>query len=60
MNLPKAIAIKKRYQYILIDASLPELIEADNISIEALKRELYKRQTMSLNEADFLPGETEN
>lgn len=59
MNLNKAIAIKKKYQYILQDVSLPELIEADNLSIEALKREKAHRQGGVISAPYLLPGETE-
>lgn len=60
MKPEKAIEIKKKYQYILQDASFPELIEADNMSIEALGRIIDWRNN---NEEDLLwdlPGETED
>ncbi|MBA7583389.1 hypothetical protein ES708_25332 [subsurface metagenome] len=60
MNLPKAIAIKKRYQYILTDASLPELIEADNISIEALIVVISNRNPDNPIYIGKLPGETKD
>ncbi|MBA7627792.1 hypothetical protein ES703_35261 [subsurface metagenome] len=59
MNIPKAIEIKYKYQYILQDASLPELIEADNLSIEALKRFQEGRPKCLISTVLLLPGETE-
>ena len=59
MKLEKAIEIKRKYQYILQDASLPELIEADNLSIEALKLIQYSREQHVLARTNPLPGETE-
>ncbi len=58
MKLTEAILIKKRYQYILQDASLPELIEADNLSIEALKRIYLKREHPKRKFPTLLSGET--
>lgn len=59
MNIQKAIEIKRQYQYKLQDAFMPELIEADNISIEALKREVYNRENQPNLIFGLLPGETE-
>ncbi len=58
MKITKAIEIKQRYQYILQDASLPELIEADNLSIEALKQICAFQQHSSVYKKLRLPGET--
>lgn len=60
MKLEKAIEIKEQYQYILQDASLPELTEADNLSIEALKRIFNNRATTPGSNFIPLPGETED
>ena len=60
MNLEKAIEIKQHYQYLLRDASLPELIEADNISIEALKFCQKFKEMRRLSFQPTLPGETED
>ena len=57
MTLDEAIEIKQKYQYILQDASLPELIEADNISIEALKGIKAVRQLHPELSPFPLPGE---
>ncbi len=59
MTLLKAIEIKRKYQYILQDASLPELIEADNLSIEAMKRVILQRDPGGCITERLLPGETE-
>lgn len=59
MNLAKAIRLKKHYQYILQDASLPELIEADSLSIQALEREKEHRELDIDTRFGLLPGETE-
>jgi hypothetical protein len=60
MNLPKAIAIKRKYQYILQDASLPELIEADNLSIKALEVVISNRNPDNPIYIGKLPGETKD
>ncbi len=60
MTPDEAIKIKQKYQYILQDASLPELIEADNLSIEALKREEANRKNPDFVIVGTLPGETED
>ncbi|MBA7662914.1 hypothetical protein ES703_70947 [subsurface metagenome] len=60
MNLEKAIEIKQHYQYILQDASSPELIEADNLSIEALKRCRRLRSDKHCSPIKLLPSETED
>jgi hypothetical protein len=57
MKLDKAIEIKQKYQYILQDASFPELIEADNLSIEALKRLEDMRISPCTTSDEILPGE---
>lgn len=58
MTIDKAIELKQRYQYILKDASFPELIEADNLSIEALKAWQNMREGDNQPELWILPGET--
>lgn len=58
ITIDEAVKIKERYQYILQDASFPELIEADNLSIEALKRERTHREGLRLTKPELLPGET--
>jgi len=58
MTLEEAITIKQKYQYILQDASLPELIEADNMSIEALKWIVFHRRISPDHVCKLLPGET--
>lgn len=60
MTIDEAIKIKSKYQYSLQDASLPELIEADNLSIEALKAISEKRKGIPIPSWRLLPGETED
>ncbi|MBA7566297.1 hypothetical protein ES708_07988 [subsurface metagenome] len=60
MNLSKAIELNKEAEKSLRDHKFIDHADAVKLGGEALKRELFKRQTMSLNEADFLPGETED
>jgi len=60
MTIEKAIEIKRQYQYILQDASLPELIEADNLSIESLKAVQKLRHYPFPDEILLLPGETKD
>jgi len=59
MTVDEATKIKQRYQYILKDASLPELIVADNMSIEALKELSFLRRNWRAFPSIRLPGETE-
>lgn len=59
MNFKKAIGLKQHYQYLVQYQSLPDLIDADNLSIEAMKRISAWRDD---NDEDLLwdlPGETE-
>ena len=60
MTIDEAIKIKCKYQYMLRDASIPELIEADNISIEALKRISNDREGIITFPDELLPGETKD
>lgn len=60
MNIPKAIEIKEKYQYILQDASIPEVLEADKLSIEALKTIKAERTIYGFKRQFKLPGETED
>ncbi|MBA7658574.1 hypothetical protein ES703_66533 [subsurface metagenome] len=60
MNPKNAIVILSEHVKISKLDYLPDVRDATKLGIEALKRELEKRQTMSLNEGDFLPGETED
>jgi len=59
MNIDKAITIKR----IWIDSGYappgPNEVEADNMSIEALKREKAHRQGGIISTPYLLPGETE-
>jgi len=60
MDIPEAIEIKKHYRYILQDASIPELIEADDLSIVALEA-YQKSQANGWYPPGYkLPGETED
>ncbi len=60
MTIDEAIKLKQKYQYILQDASLLELIEADNLSIEALKRVKGNRSTVYPLISPALSGETKD
>lgn len=60
MNLTKAIELKEHYRYLLRDASLPDLIDADNLSIEAMKHHKKLRDAHPYSNYKILPGETEN
>ncbi len=60
MTIDEAIKIKQKYQYILQDASLPELIEADNLGIEALKAIRGDRNFGEPFFTKLLPGETKD
>lgn len=59
MTITEAIEIKTKYQYVLPKESYPELIEADNLSIEALRRIAQIRVIELDPELHHLPGETE-
>jgi len=58
MTPEEALKIKLHYQYLLQDASIPELIEADNLSIEALKAWLAFEKAINEAWEGLLPGET--
>lgn len=60
MTIDKAIEIKRKYQYILQNTFLPEFIEADDLSIEALKGIKKVRKTFRPYVEALLPGETES
>lgn len=57
MKLAEAIEIKKHYQHMLPKESYPKLIEADNLSIEALRRIQEQRELGDTAPEDILPGE---
>ena len=59
MKIDKAIEIKENHQRLHFDEYYSELLEADNLSIEALK---FKKAIRAHTVDDFdalLPGETE-
>lgn len=59
MTIDEAIEIKEKYQPLLPKESYPQLIIADNLSIEALKK-LQKLRKVELRGRWLpLPGETE-
>ena len=60
MELKKAIEIKENYQRLHIGEYYHELLEADNLSIEAMKRcKLARSDYYSLYQ-QLLPGETKD
>ncbi|MBA7661271.1 hypothetical protein ES703_69286 [subsurface metagenome] len=59
MNLRKAIEIKENHQRLHLDEYYSELLEADNLSIEAMKRCQLARKEVSFVGPGLLPGETE-
>lgn len=58
MTIDEAIKIKEQGQHWLPKESFPELIEADNLSIEALKRVRELRVDGKPDRYSILPGET--
>lgn len=60
MNLQRAIEIKESYQHLHRDEYFQELIEADNLSIEALKRIQHYRVVNPTYRERPLPGETDD
>lgn len=59
MNVGKAIEIKENHQRLhLGEYYYQELLEADNLSIEALKRERECRENAPREDWLLLPGET--
>ncbi|MBA7586912.1 hypothetical protein ES708_28919 [subsurface metagenome] len=60
MTITKAIKIKEKYQYLLSMESHPELIIADQLSIEALKHYQEVRPLEVSNYYPLLPGETKD
>ena len=60
MNIDEAIKIKEEGQHWLPKESFPELIEADNLSIEALKRVRDHTRIHASGESPLLPGETKD
>ena len=60
MTLSEAIEIKEKYQNLLPKESHPELIIADNLSIEALK-EIHRERIAEIPYiGEQLPGETKD
>jgi len=59
MTLQEAIEIKNRYQYLIPKRSHPELLEADKLSIEALKAVGLCRKGVSASVYMLLPRETQ-
>ena len=59
MTLDEAIEIKQNHQRLHLDEYYPELLAADNLSIEALKRVKADRTIPYPVISDLLPGETE-
>ena len=60
MTIDEAIRIKEQGQHWLPKESYPELIEADNLSIEALKCVRDNRRFGVPNSVNPLPGETKD
>lgn len=59
MTIPKAILKLKRIKKLWAVASEPELLEAVDLGIEALKAWKEDREGLSEGEYELLPGETE-
>ena len=60
MKLDEAIRVKENYQKIHSSEFYAELLEADNLSIEALKRVRLLRIDESYWPTTPLPGETKD
>ncbi len=60
MKLDEAIRVKENYQKIHSSEFYAELLEADNLSIEALKRVKYDREIREEVAPYRLPGETKD
>ena len=60
MTIDEAIRIKEQGQHWLPKESYPELLEADNLSIEALKRYKEQREAGQWIGTYLLDGETED
>lgn len=59
MTIDKAIEIKENHQRLHLDEYYSELLEADNLSIEALKQVQFYRSIPDSKRHNLLPGETE-
>lgn len=59
MTIDEAIKIKEKYQYLIPKESYPQVIIADNLSIEALKRLELSHGLWGKGGFQLLPGETE-
>lgn len=59
MNIEKAIDIKTRKGNEVPYPSFTEMVEADRLSIEALKAVKHQRQDRKSYSIPFLPGETD-
>lgn len=60
MKIDKAIEIKENHQRLHLDEYYQELLEADMLSIEALKRCQAQRQRRFFSIFAPLPGETDD
>jgi len=58
MKLEEAIRVKENYRWLLLGEYYQEFLEADNLSLEALKR--FRLQRLTPHSVGFylLPGET--
>ena len=59
MKLEKAIEIKLQWRKDNYPPALPDEMNADMLSIEALKEIKYLHEIHILHDDEFLPGETE-
>ena len=59
MTLEEAIRLKEKYQHVLPKECHPDLLEADNLSIEALKAVIECRASHMFCPGLTMPGETE-
>jgi len=59
MTLEEAIKILERHYVLYFDVPRAKLIEASNLSIEALKAIKAQRTAYDFYSKDLLPGETE-
>lgn len=60
LTIDEAIKIKEKYQYLLQDASIPEVLEADKLSLEALKAIQRLHRDGHISCVWRLPGETKD
>jgi len=59
MKLERAIEIKENNQRLHLDEYYQELLEADKMSIEAMKQRQQDLEGNPLLDGELLPGETE-